>query len=168
LCIIPIIVGLLLTSEPANPPSSLPPPSRTQTATDNWKNALHNRDVMLTTSLLSGGAKTVVNVIDNTYTRISKRGEEIKSLQNENKELEKSNRTYEKRIEEHQQKLEEYKKDPDKFDNKKVLEGKTPEQRQQIIDGRVKKLENEIKKFENNIDKNNQQIKNNQQQINNR
>ena len=167
-CLIPIIIGLLLTPEPANPPSSLPAGNRTQAATDSWNNALHNRDVMIATSLLSGGAKMAVNVIDNTYTRINKRGEEIKSLQNENKQLEKSNKTYEKRIEEHQQKLEEYKKDPEKFDNKKVLEGKTPEQRQQIIDGRVKKLENEIKKFENNVDKNNQQIKNNQQQINNR
>ena len=33
---------------------------------------MHNRDVMLITSLLSGSAKTVVNVIDNTYAKINK------------------------------------------------------------------------------------------------
>ena len=86
-------------------------------------------------------------------------------LGTEIKQLEKSNNTYLKRIEEHQTKLEEYKKDPEKFDNKEILKDKTKEQRQEIIDGRVKKLNKEIDKFKENIKKNEDKIKENQQQI---
>ena len=93
-------------------------------------------------------------------------GEELKEgLVNENSQLEKLNNTYEKRIQEHEQKLEDYKNDPDKFDNKKVLEGKSPEQRDKIIAGRVKKLEKEIQKFKDNINKNNQKIEGNNKVI---
>jgi RHS repeat-associated protein len=51
----------------------------------------------------------------------------------------------------HKLKLEEYKKNPDKFDNKGILKGKTNEQREKIINGRIKNLEKQIKTFEKDI-----------------
>jgi RHS repeat-associated protein len=54
-----------------------------------------------------------------------------------------------KRISEHKQKLADYKKNPLSGDNKGTLKNASPEHRQKIIDGRVRKLEREIKKLEN-------------------
>ena len=72
----------------------------------------------------------------------------------------------EKLIKGHKEKLQEYKNDPLKNDNKKILEGKTKEIQEKIIDGRVKKLEKEIQKFESNIEKNKDLIKNIQDKLN--
>ncbi|MBS4042941.1 MAG: hypothetical protein KGZ59_03920 [Chitinophagaceae bacterium] len=70
LCIIPILIGLLTTSTPANPPSSLPIQNRTEAATKSWENAVHNRDVQIVGALLTGGAKVIANAIDNTYNKV--------------------------------------------------------------------------------------------------
>ena len=90
----------------------------------------------------------------------------METLQKEVGQLEKSNRTTEKLIKGHKEKLQEYKNDPLKNDNKKILEGKTKEIQEKIIDGRVKKLEKEIQKFESNIEKNKDLIKNIQDKLN--
>lgn len=95
-------------------------------------------------------------------TKIESKKTEIESKINE---LNKSNRTLDKRINEHKEKLNEYKKDPDKYDNKGILKDKTPEQRQEIIDGRVKHLEHEIKTFKDNMNKNNEKVKSLQNEL---
>jgi RHS repeat-associated protein len=69
-CWIPIVVGLLTTSTPANPPSSLPAQHRTKTASKNWDNAVHNQNVQVAGSFLLGSGKTILNVIDNTYNKL--------------------------------------------------------------------------------------------------
>jgi hypothetical protein len=58
-----------------------------------------------------------------------------------------------RQIEEHTQKLEAYKANPDAFDNLGKLKNASPEIRQKIINGRIRKLEGEIQKFRNEIDK---------------
>ena len=83
LCVIPIIIGLLTTSTPANPPSSLPIQYRTEAVSKSWDNALHNRDLHIAGSLLSGGGKVVVNAIDNTYNKLRKPDEVKKSQEPE-------------------------------------------------------------------------------------
>ncbi|MGK6353514.1 hypothetical protein [Parapedobacter sp. DT-150] len=50
-------------------------------------------------------------------------------------------------------KLSQYIKDPDKFDNKGILQGKSPELREKIISGRVKELQSQITKQENELNK---------------
>jgi hypothetical protein len=67
---------------------------------------------------------------------------------------EKAIKSYRDRIEEHKDKLEAYKRNPDAFDNHKLLENApSDEVRQRIIDGRIRHLEREIKTFEDNIRK---------------
>jgi RHS repeat-associated protein len=70
-----------------------------------------------------------------------------------NSQTKKGIRSIQKQISSHEKKLADYKKDPDKFDNKGVLKKASRENRQKIINGRVRKLENEIKKFKNEIKK---------------
>lgn len=52
-----------------------------------------------------------------------------------------------KRLDEHLKKLRDYRDNPDRFDNKNILPGKSPEIRQRIIDGRIRNLENQIRDF---------------------
>jgi RHS repeat-associated protein len=75
ICLVPIILGLLTTATPANPPSSLPAQHRTAAASKSWDNAVHARDVHLVGSLLSGGGKALVSAIDNTYQKLSRPAE---------------------------------------------------------------------------------------------
>ncbi|WP_370584559.1 hypothetical protein [Parapedobacter sp. ISTM3] len=69
------------------------------------------------------------------------------------KNLLKSEKSFEKLITEHKDKLSQYIKDPDKFDNKGILQGKSPELREKIISGRVKELQSQITKQENELNK---------------
>jgi RHS repeat-associated protein len=56
------------------------------------------------------------------------------------------------RVAEHRQKLQDYIKNPDAYDNQDVLKNApTPEIRQKMIEGRVRKLESEIRGFEKGI-----------------
>jgi hypothetical protein len=62
-------------------------------------------------------------------------------------------RSLQARLDEHQAKLDDYIADPDAYDNLGILQGKTPEVRQRIIDGRVRHLQTEINTFQSNINK---------------
>jgi RHS repeat-associated protein len=62
-------------------------------------------------------------------------------------------RTRTKTLNEHKTKLENYKKDPDKYDNLGKLQGVSQQQREQIIQGRITKLENTIKRMEKDLEK---------------
>jgi chromosome segregation ATPase len=88
----------------------------------------------------------------------SEREEEIKGIDKKIGELEKSNRSYDKLIAEHEAKLDSYKNNPEGSDNKDKLKNVSPEQRKNIILGRIKKLVKEIQKFRDNILKNKEQI----------
>ncbi len=77
-----------------------------------------------------------------------------------NEQLQKSEKSYEKLKSEHEKKLADYKANPDAHDNKGRLAGaKTPEERQRIIDGRVKELEAQIKKHEGELRKIQEEIR---------
>ena len=67
----------------------------------------------------------------------------------------KSLKSLDKQIQNHQKKLNDYVKNPDKFDNDGRLKaaGNNTELRNQIINGRVDKLNREIKTFEGNAEK---------------
>lgn len=72
----------------------------------------------------------------------------------ESKELLREVRSLNKQLTEHQIKLKEYIQNPDKFDNKGLLRNsKTPEQRTNIINGRISHLNKEIKTFQTGINK---------------
>jgi len=63
------------------------------------------------------------------------------------KQLEKAKRSHEKLIDEHEQKLKDYEQDPDAHDNQgRLRDAKSPEQRQERIDGRKDALRKQIKK----------------------
>ena len=64
---------------------------------------------------------------------------------------EKSIRTLKKNLVEHTEKLEQYKLDPMKFDNKGTLQNASKELKNEIITGRIHKLEKEIQKFRDEI-----------------
>ncbi|MEO8270067.1 MAG: hypothetical protein ABI557_10115 [Aureliella sp.] len=49
------------------------------------------------------------------------------------------------------QKLIDYMKDPDKYDNKGILKGASPEMRRRIIEGRMRNLEGQIDNFQKQI-----------------
>lgn len=70
----------------------------------------------------------------------------------------KSEKSFERLITEHKDKLSQYIKDPDRFDNKGILSGKSPELREKIISGRVKELQSQITKQENELQKVRNQI----------
>jgi hypothetical protein len=95
----------------------------------------------------------------------SEASNQSEALQEEVSQLERANKTYEKRIIEHEKKLEDYKNDPHKYDNKKLLEGKSKEMQEIIINGRIGRLQRELRKFFNLIKNNNEKIKNIQKQI---
>jgi hypothetical protein len=57
-------------------------------------------------------------------------------------------RGLEKQLQAHEQRLEDYKRDPDQFDNKGFLrDAQSPEQRQKIIDSRIRNLERQIANY---------------------
>lgn len=74
------------------------------------------------------------------------------------KSLLKSEKSFERIITEHKDKLSQYIKDPDKFDNKGILRGKSPEQREEVISGRIKALQKQITKQETELQKVRNQI----------
>ncbi|MGX5689535.1 RHS repeat domain-containing protein [Arcticibacter tournemirensis] len=76
-----------------------------------------------------------------------------KSVLQTEKSLLKSEKSFVNLISEHKQKLQQYLKNPDKFDNKGLLEGKSNEMRAKIISGRVKALQGQISKQENELKK---------------
>ncbi len=63
-------------------------------------------------------------------------------------------RSSEKRIKEHEEKLEKYKKNPDAEDHLgKLKKARNSQERQSIIDTKIKKIETELRTFRNNIEK---------------
>ncbi|MBY0482368.1 MAG: hypothetical protein K2Q21_13495, partial [Chitinophagaceae bacterium] len=84
--------------------------------------------------------------------------EKVSELKGEIKSLENGIKSNEKQIKTHREKLNEYKSDPEKGDNKGKLEGKTPEQQQKVIDGRINRLEKTIEKHQREIQKKEAQI----------
>ncbi|MEM6766207.1 MAG: RHS repeat-associated core domain-containing protein, partial [Bacteroidota bacterium] len=75
-------------------------------------------------------------------------------------ELQKSENSFQSLVKEHEKKLEDFKQDPDKFDNKGKLKDATPEIREKIINGRIKKLEKDIQKQKNELKKVQEEINN--------
>jgi len=53
LCVIPIVIGLLLNSQPANPPAAIT--HQTQEDIDRWKQAEQDQSAGVVTSLIPGG-----------------------------------------------------------------------------------------------------------------
>lgn len=68
-------------------------------------------------------------------------------------ELARSKGSYEDLIVEHEQKLADYLADPDAHDNKGMLQGKTPELREKIIQGRANAIRKQIKKQRGELEK---------------
>ena len=68
-------------------------------------------------------------------------------------QLRKSVSSLRENVAEHKRKIEDYISDPDAFDNKGILEGKSPEVREKIIQGRVKALRSQLKKNQNELRK---------------
>jgi RHS repeat-associated protein len=95
--------------------------------------------------------------------------EKAGQLQGEIKSLEKSARSLEKNVKDHEKKLEDFKNDPDGKTREDLKEGKTPEQLQNLKDGRIKALEKQIKKNQGELNKAKtqlQQKKNDLQNVN--
>ncbi|MBI1926740.1 hypothetical protein HYR99_21165 [Candidatus Poribacteria bacterium] len=75
--------------------------------------------------------------------------EKIMLTEKKEEQIRKSIRSLEKQIDAHKDKLEKYKNNPDAYDNKGTLKNAPSEEiREEIIEGRIKKLEKEIRKFE--------------------
>jgi hypothetical protein len=68
-------------------------------------------------------------------------------------QLRKSVNSLTENVAEHKKKIEDYISDPDAFDNKGILKGKSPEVREKIIQGRVKALQRQLKKNQNELKK---------------
>lgn len=63
-------------------------------------------------------------------------------------------RSLQSQVQKHQEKLDDYRANPDEYDNLGILgRAPTPEIRQRIIDGRIRRLETEIQTFQDQIDK---------------
>jgi RHS repeat-associated protein len=88
------------------------------------------------------------------------RTEQIESIDNQIKQDEKSIKSLKKQIAEHEKKLEDFKSDPEGKTREDLKEGKTPEQIQKLVNGRIAKLEKEIQKFKNVIEQKKNNIKN--------
>ena len=91
--------------------------------------------------------------------------EGFKKIDGEIKQLDKSKNSFEKLIKEHKEKLEKFKEDPVGGTKKELLEGKSPEVQQKIMDGRVKALEKQIKKQEGELNKVNDQIQTKKEEL---
>jgi RHS repeat-associated protein len=164
LCLIPILIGLLLASEPAAGPST----DHSKAVQENRAitDAHNNSAIEVGTSFLSGGAKAGYQGIKMFHDMFSSENKspdltnEIKQTQNEIKRLEKSERSFEGLIKEHKDKLEQFKKDPIANTKKELLEGKSPEVQEKIIQGRIKAIEKQIQKQEGELNKVKQNLQN--------
>ena len=103
----------------------------------------------------SGSIEGVIQAAKGAGISLMSAGNSGNNLLNQTKEqLLKSKKSYEKLIKEHQQKLDDYIKNPNAYDNQKLLQNAPSEQiRQQIINNRIKVLQNQINKQQSELDK---------------
>lgn len=134
-----VVGGLIFGAEAANAPES--PDAPTIKSTDGMKAIAASSVVIATAAFiaekLGGGSND--NGPPGVREGESSRDANVRGL--------------EEQLAAHERKLEEYKKDPHKFDNKGFLrDAKSPEQRQRIIDGRVRNLERQIEDYRRQIE----------------
>lgn len=78
---------------------------------------------------------------------------EERAKQERIRQLEQGIQSHLDQIHEHTKKRDDYEGDPEAFDHKGLLDGVSPTRRDEIVRGRVNKLNKEIQKFEKNIEK---------------
>ncbi len=91
--------------------------------------------------------------------------EGFRKVSDEVKQLEKSKKSFEKLIKEHNEKLDKFRQDPVTGSKQELLEGKSQEIQQKIMDGRIKALEKQIKKQEGELNKVNEKLKNKKEEL---
>jgi len=129
-------------------------------------------DELLVAGLFSKGYRTYkaadkVNDSKKAIDKLDDLKDLAKGLDNEKGQLKKSKNSFENLIKEHKEKLDEFKKDPVGKSDPKLLEGKSKEVQQKIMDGRIKALEKQIKKQEGELNKINQKLNETNKQIEN-